>query len=148
VRSSVTAFFRALSLPGLLLGFSPVYADWHGELSFRSDYVYRGYSKSQGNPVVQGLIDYEDASGWFVGLGLSKVNFNSKPNTNSAEIEIKPYLGWILPLSVNWKTEISANGYVYNGKLFGQRADYAEFSAIDFQKLNFQKPSKIVTKLL
>ncbi|WP_262964885.1 TorF family putative porin [Methylobacter psychrophilus] len=122
-------FFRALSLFGLLLGFSPVNADWHGELSFRSDYVYRGYSKSQGNPVVQGLIDYENASGWFVGLGLSKVNFNSQPNTNSAEIEIKPYLGWILPLSVNWRTELSANGYVYNGKLFGQRADYAELSA-------------------
>ena len=43
----------------LLLGFASVKAEWHGELSFRSDYVYRGYSKSQGDPVVQGLIDYQ-----------------------------------------------------------------------------------------
>ncbi|MEI6270363.1 MAG: hypothetical protein WCP01_15915, partial [Methylococcaceae bacterium] len=56
---SLTVFFSALPLLLLLLGFSPANADWHGDLSFRSDYVYRGYSKSQGNPVVQGLIDYE-----------------------------------------------------------------------------------------
>ena len=78
----------------LLLGFSPANADWHGELSFRSDYVYRGYSKSQGNPVVQGLIDYQGDAGWFGGLGLSQVSYDSPPNPDRAEIEIKPYVGW------------------------------------------------------
>ena len=80
----------------LLLGFASVKAEWHGELSFRSDYVYRGYSKSQGDPVVQGLIDYQSKSGFFGGLGLSQVNFNDNANANRAQLEIKPYLGGML----------------------------------------------------
>jgi uncharacterized protein (TIGR02001 family) len=129
IRISSTGFFPLLGLLYLLLSFSPANADWHGELSFRSDYVYRGYSKSQGNPVVQGLIDYQDDSGWFGGLGLSQVNFDHQPNTNSAEVEIKPYMGWALPLATDWSTELSVNGYIYNDKIFEQNADYAEFSA-------------------
>ena len=117
---SSTVFFSALRLLLLLLGFSPANADWHGELSFRSDYVYRGYSKSQGNPVVQGLIDYQGEAGWFGGLGLSQVNFDNLPNVSSAVVEIKPYAGWAFPLSTDWSTELSASGYIYNSKVFEQ----------------------------
>ena len=113
----------------LLLGFASVKAEWHGELSFRSDYVYRGYSKSQGDPVVQGLIDYQSKSGFFGGLGLSQVNFNDNANANRAQLEIKPYLGGIIPLSVDWRAELSVSGYLYNGNVFGQNGDYAEFGA-------------------
>ena len=126
---SLTVFFSALPLLLLLLGFSPANADWHGDLSFRSDYVYRGYSKSQGNPVVQGLIDYEDKAGWFGGLGVSQVNFDNLPNVSSAVVEIKPYAGWAFPLSTDWSTDLSASGYIYNSKVFEQNADYAEFGA-------------------
>ena len=129
IRISSTGFFPVFGLLYLLLSFSPANADWHGELSFRSDYVYRGYSKSQGNPVVQGLIDYQDDSGWFGGLGLSQVNFDNLPNTNSAEVEIRPYMGWALPLATDWSAELSVNGYIYNDKIFEQNSDYAEFSA-------------------
>ncbi|MEI7995326.1 MAG: hypothetical protein WCH01_10540, partial [Methylococcaceae bacterium] len=65
IRIPSTVLFSALGLLYLLFGISPANSDWHGELSFRSDYVYRGYSKSQGNPVAQGLIDCQGDSGWF-----------------------------------------------------------------------------------
>ncbi len=113
----------------LLLIFSPANADWHGELSFRSDYVYRGYSKSQGNPVVQGLIDYQHDSGWFGGLGVSQVNFGNQTGTSQAEVEFKPYVGWTLPLATDWKTDLYVSGYIYNGELFGQDSNYAELGA-------------------
>ena len=120
-------FLRSTRLLCLLLGFSPANADWHGELNFLSDYLYRGYSKSQGHPVVQGDLDYQDDSGWFGGIGLSQVNFDNQ--SEHAEVEIKPYLGWTLPLSDDWRTELSVSGYIYNGKIFAQDADYAEFGA-------------------
>ena len=129
IRISSTGFLPVFGLLYLLLFFSPANADWHGELSFRSDYVYRGYSKSQGNPVIQGLIDYQGEAGWFGGLGLSQVNFDNLPNVSSAVVEIKPYAGWAFPLSTDWSTELSASGYLYNSKIFEQNADYAEFSA-------------------
>ncbi len=82
-------FLRFLGLLCLLFGFSPVKAEWHGELRFTSNYVYRGYSKSQGNPVAQGLIDYEHNSGWFGGLGLSQVTIDNRSNLDHAEVESK-----------------------------------------------------------
>jgi uncharacterized protein (TIGR02001 family) len=120
-------FLRSTGLLSLLLGFSPAHAEWHGELSFLSDYVYRGYSKSQGNPVVQGHLDYQDDSGWFGGIGLSQVNFDNQ--SDHANVEINPYLSWTLPLSAGWKTELSVSGYIYDGKIFTQDANYAEFAA-------------------
>ncbi|MEI7995770.1 MAG: TorF family putative porin [Methylococcaceae bacterium] len=130
IRISSTGFFPMFGLLlYLLLSFSTANADWHGELSYRSDYVYRGYSKSQGNPVAQGLIDYQGDSGWFGGLGLSQVNFDNLPNTNSAEVEFKPYMGWALPIATDWSTELTVSGYIYNDIVFGHNADYAEISA-------------------
>lgn len=122
-------FLRFTGLLCLLLGCSPVNADWHGELNFLSNYVYRGYSKSRGNPVVQGHLDYKDDSGWFGGVGLAQVSFDDQSNRERAEVEIKPYLGWSLPLSVDWRTELSVSGYIYNDKIFARNADYAEFYA-------------------
>jgi len=117
-------FPRSTGLLYLLL-VAPASADWHGELSFLSNYVYRGYSKSQDHPVVQGNLDYQDDSGWFGGLGLSQVNFDKM--SDHANVEIKPYLGWTLPFSAGWKTELSVSGYIYDGKIFAQDADYVEF---------------------
>jgi uncharacterized protein (TIGR02001 family) len=104
-------------------------ADWHGDLKFLSDYVYRGYSKSRGNPVAQTHVDYQDDAGWFAGLGLSQVRFDDQLNTARAEIEIKPYLGWSLPVSTDWRAEFSVNGYLYDNKVFGHDANYAEIYA-------------------
>ncbi|TAK62311.1 TorF family putative porin [Methylobacter sp.] len=104
-------------------------ADWHGDIKFLTDYVYRGYSKSRGHPVVQGHLDYQDNSGWFAGLSLSQVRFDDQLNMDRAEIEIKPYLGWSLPLSSDWRTELSVSGYIYDNKIFNHEANYAEFYA-------------------
>ncbi|WP_228375636.1 TorF family putative porin [Methylomonas denitrificans] len=104
-------------------------AEWHGELTFLSDYLYRGYSKNRGNPLAQAHIDYQDPMGWFGGVGVSQVSFDDRRYKNYADVEIKPYLGWSLPLNHDWRTELSVAGYLFDGKIFGKYADYAEFYA-------------------
>jgi uncharacterized protein (TIGR02001 family) len=111
----------------LSLGTSSATADWHGELSLLSDYIYRGYSKSRSNPVVQGHLDYEDEMGWFTGVGISQVSFDDRPNREHADLEVKPYLGWSTPISADWRTDLSVTGYVFNDKVFAHDADYAEY---------------------
>lgn len=111
------------------LGLPFAQAEWHGDIKLLSDYVYRGYSKSRGKPIVQGHVDYLDDAGWFAGLGLSQVRFDDQLNTDRAEIEIKPYWGWSLPLSADWRTELSVSGYVYDNKVFNHEVSYAEFYA-------------------
>lgn len=118
---------------GALYFFSSMHAaqaDWHGALNFSSDYVYRGYSKSQGNPIVQGHVDYQDDFGWFAGLGLSQVDFVNHSHAGSASVEIRPYLGQNIPISADWSSEISVSAYIFNDKISGQTADYAEVHAI------------------
>ncbi|MGD0962025.1 MAG: TorF family putative porin, partial [Methylomonas sp.] len=103
-------------------------ADWRGNLRFRSEYVYRGYTKSLGDPVGQAELDYLSPAGWFAGLGLSQVTFDR----NAAEtpvIEIKPAVGWSLPITADWSADIAAYGYVYNSKIFHRNSDYAELNA-------------------
>lgn len=122
--------YRCFILLSCLLFWTPAaIADWHGELSFLSDYIYRGYSKSRSNPVVQGHLDYEDESGWFTGAGVSQVSFDDRSNTDHADVEFKPYLGWSLPISNDWRSELSVTGYLFNDKVFAHDADYAEFYA-------------------
>jgi uncharacterized protein (TIGR02001 family) len=108
---------------------SNVNAEWHGKLLFLSDYVYRGYSKSRSNPVTQGHLDYQNNAGWFTGIALSQVSFDDRTHPEHADLEIKPYLGWTLPLSAEWRSELSATGYIFNDKVFALDADYAEFYA-------------------
>lgn len=107
-------------------GLTSASADWHGELSFLSEYIYRGYSKSRGGPVVQGRVDYQGEAGWYAGARLSQVSFDDKVNADRAELEAIPYVGWAYSLSTDWKADLSVSGYVYNGKVFSQYANYAE----------------------
>lgn len=104
-------------------------AEWHGDLKLLTDYVYRGYSKSRGHPVVQAHADYQGNAGWFAGLGVSQVRFDDPLNRERAEVELKPYLGWNLPLSSDWRAEFSVSGYLYDSKIFGRDADYSEIYA-------------------
>lgn len=122
-------FRRFVGLVYLLFGTSSAIAGWHGELSLLSDYVYRGYSKSRSNPVVRGHLGYEDDAGWFTGIWLSQVSFDDRSNRDYADLEVRPYLGWALPLATDWQSELSVTGYVYDGKIFAQDANYVEFYA-------------------
>jgi len=104
-------------------------ADWHGELSFRSEYVYRGYSKSRGNPVVQADLRYQAESGWLLGTGISQLSFDDHAPAGHADVEVKPYLGWNLAVTEDWRTDLLVSAYIFDNKVFGRNADYEEFSA-------------------
>lgn len=100
--------------------------DWHGNVSFLSDYQYRGYTKSRSSPVVQGRLDYQHESGWFAGATVSQVSFDDKPAPDRAHFEARPYLGWSVAVTPEWRADLTAFGYLYDGKVFDQTAHYAE----------------------
>lgn len=100
---------------------------WHGEIALVSDYIYRGYSKSRGNPVVQANLEYQNPLGWYAGIGLSQVRFDDHQASDRAEMELRPYVGWSQSLLAELRGEIMIKGYVFDNKLFNQRAEYAEF---------------------
>ncbi len=92
-----------------------------------TDYIWRGYSKSDGKPVVQANIDYEFKSGIYLGSFASTVNFADHGFENRSTAEFKPYLGFFYQLSEDWRFNTAWTRYIYDGKIFGQVADYNEF---------------------
>lgn len=103
------------------------YAELSGGLTGATDYIWRGYSKSDGKPVVQANIDYELKSGIYLGAFASSVNFADHGFENRSTIEFRPYLGFAYKLSDDWRFNTAWVRYIYNGKIFGQEVDYNEF---------------------
>lgn len=119
---------RLVALAGLLLTAPVLMADWHGKINVLSDYVQRGYSKSRGDPVVQGQFSYQQAQ-WQAGLGWSQVRFDDRDYPDHADWEIRPSLGGQWLVSTDWQAGLAVTGYVYNGQVFWQAGDYAEVAA-------------------
>ena len=76
----------------LALGFATAQAEVTGNLGLTTDYRFRGVSQTQNAPAVQGGIDYNHSSGFYVGNWNSSVS--SQMYTNGAGIESDLYAGW------------------------------------------------------
>ena len=64
---------RLFLLVGMLA--MPSFAAVSANVSFASDYVWRGMTQSDG-PAIQGGFDFEAESGFYAGIWGSNVNFN------------------------------------------------------------------------
>ncbi len=106
-------------------------AELNGKLSSSftgaTDYIWRGYSKSDGKPVAQTNIDYEFKSGIYLGSFASTVNFADYGFDNRSLFEFRPYLGFAYQLTDDWRFNTAWTRYLYDGKIFGQTVDYNEF---------------------
>lgn len=103
------------------------YADVSGSLTGTTDYIWRGYSKSDEKPSIQGNIDYEFESGIYLGVFASTVNFADDEFEDRSYAEFRPYLGWAYTLTEDWRFNAEWTRYIYNGKIFGEDVDYNEF---------------------
>ena len=77
---------KLLLLVGILA--MPSFAAVSANVSFASDYVWRGMTQSDG-PAIQGGFDFEAESGFYAGIWGSNVNFN-----DGAGSELDYYFGY------------------------------------------------------
>ncbi len=78
----------ALLLSGLLSGAAG--AGTTANFTLTSDYLFRGITQTDGQPAVQGGIDFSAESGFYVGLWASNTDFDG---TGSSGAEVDLYLG-------------------------------------------------------
>lgn len=127
MRVPATRSLISAAIFGLAVWTSTVaHAQWHGSVAYATDYADRGYSKSNGGPSVQANLDYEEAGGWYGGIWVSAVDFADRRSRNRASVEWSPYVGRSTQLAGDWRTELQVSGYVFDGDIYGQPADYAE----------------------
>jgi uncharacterized protein (TIGR02001 family) len=113
-----------------------------GTVTYATDYIWHGYSKSDGKGVFQANLDYQHKSGFFGGVWVSQVDLgdgNIKVRGNRlfndvSRVEIIPYFGSTFSISEGWHGDIHWRRYIYDDNFFGKLGDYNEFSA----SLNFR----------
>ncbi len=103
---------------------------------YSTDYIWHGYSKSNGKGVFQANLDYQHSSGVFGGIWFSQADFgdnrvfmgNKRVFPNVARVEFIPYLGIKFNLSEDWHGDVHWRRYIYDDDFFGASGDYNEFS--------------------
>jgi uncharacterized protein (TIGR02001 family) len=102
-------------------------AEFHATFTATTDYISRGYSKSDGNFAAQANLDYEHSSGLYLGTSVVTVDFGDDTFSDRANVEITPYLGWTFKLTDDWRFDTQWTRYLYDGKIAGHNSDYNEF---------------------
>lgn len=107
-RAPASALAAPLLLGALLLASVPMTA--RAELSFNvgvaSNYLFRGVTQTDDNAAIQGGIDYEAPSGFYIGTWASNVDFDG------AGYELDVYLGFAAELDNGLGFDV---GYLYYG---------------------------------
>ena len=112
------------------------YSEIHGTITGTTDYVWRMYSKSNNEPAIQANLDYQHSTGLYFGIsvssfgiGPSELEFPGIPFVfnDPAQVEMTPYVGWSYKIDDDWQLNTQYSRYFYDGKVYGQSADYNEF---------------------
>ena len=101
-----------------------------GNVSFVSDYSFRGVSQTGLLPAVQGGFDYESESGFSFGTWASNVNYG---DGTSQELDL--YFGFSTELTEGTSLGVTVIQFEYPGE--GENYDYQEIAAsLDFSSIS------------
>ncbi len=128
--SNPSRMITRMACPVLFLISIPGHSDISGSLVFATNYVFRGYSKSDGHPVGRANLDYEHSTGFYLGTWVSSVDFGDDGFDDRANVEMSPYIGWNFPISDDWQVDTYLTRYIYDGKIFGHDSDYNELDVL------------------
>ncbi|ANU08644.1 TorF family putative porin [Paraurantiacibacter namhicola] len=126
--TSIRSAFAATLLAGSVFVAAPAAAQdgvtISGNASIVSDYRFRGVSLSGGDPAIQGGIDVETGSGFYVGTWGSSIDGGPL----FGEMELDVYGGWSGEVSPGISVNVGAIAYLFPTNDFGP-ADYGEVYA-------------------
>jgi uncharacterized protein (TIGR02001 family) len=115
------AVAAALAVPGLALAQAAAEpASPHtltANVGVVSDYLFRGISQSNGNPAIQGGVDYSHSSGIYIGTWLSSISWVSDTQGPGASypVEIDLYGGYKGSLAEDLGYDLGVISYNYPG---------------------------------
>jgi uncharacterized protein (TIGR02001 family) len=94
-----------------------------------SDYIFRGISQTEHDPAIQGGVDWNHESGFYLGSWASNVSFDS-----DSDIEVDLYGGATIPVTEQLSFDV---GYIRYEYVDGESADDAYFG-VTFDNVNFK----------
>ena len=103
---------------------------FNGDLTYTSDYIYRGISQTGGRSAGQIDLHVGTSDGTFVGVFASTVSrlWHRGYDTLGWDYEIEEYLGHRFDLSTSWSTTVTGVNYQYKHGNAPINNDYQELS--------------------
>lgn len=95
-----------------------------GNVSLTSDYIFRGFTQTQGDPAIQGTLTLTHESGFYLGLFGSNVDFGD----GATDTEIDVFAGYHVALDDKTGFDIAAYYYGYPREPSG--ADYGYYELV------------------
>lgn len=109
-RASACTIAAAVVLTGALVPAAEA-SPFVGGVTFATEYVLRGVSQSDDEPVVQGNIDFV-AGGFYAGIWGSAIEITDLA-ASEAPVELDFYLGYVWERDSGWSWELGAIHYEY-----------------------------------
>lgn len=111
-------FCMAFAVLPALAGDTPA-SGWVGNAGVVSDYLFRGLSQTNRKPAVQAGVEFDHASGWYLGGWGSNVSWLSDAASSatpiSSGVELDLYGGYRGSLGGDWNYDLGAYRYQYPG---------------------------------
>lgn len=135
--TSIRGLVAATLLAGTALAATPALADetdppseftFTGNVAVVTDYRFRGLSQTSGDPAIQGSLNINHKSGFYVGMWSSNISFDRTfpaldPVYGHQELDV--YAGWTGSLGGGVTADVGVLMYVYPGGHVG-KANFVE----------------------
>jgi len=109
----------AVAVPPLAMADGTPQSSVTGSVAVVNDYLFRGLSQTNWKPAVQPGIEYDHASGWYVGTWGSNISWLSDASTNAAPVssslELDIYTGFRGSFASDWSYDVGLYEYYYPG---------------------------------
>lgn len=97
--------------------------NWSVDLTFTSDYRFRGISQTQNDPALQVGAGYAFDNGFYIGTWASNVDF---VDGDGANFELDAFAGYTLTFADDWALDGQVIRYLYPGNDSTPRYHYTE----------------------
>jgi len=99
-------------------------ADWFGNLTASSDYLFNGVSQTLNRPALQAGLGYDFGNGWYTGSWTSNVDYDE-----GTKRELDGYLGYVWTISDSVSLDLMFSQYTYHGRGYSSQLNFQELSA-------------------
>ncbi|KKO46402.1 KDP operon outer membrane protein [Arsukibacterium ikkense] len=133
----MTTTFKSLVSASLLLGLAATSQqsqamELSGDITFTSDYAFRGISQTEEAPAIQGGLTLTAESGFYVSVWGSSVDFGGQ-----GTLELDVMLGWSGDLNEQWSADVGVMRYGYPNTEFAGSNFYELYGSLSYQDFTF-----------
>lgn len=133
IATTKTTLAKGLLLLGLAAGsLNATAVELTGDVTFASDYAFRGVSQTEEAPALQGGLSLSTESGFYVSVWGSNVDFLAE-----GTLELDVMLGWSGAINDDWSTDVGIMRYGYpNAEIDGSNF-YEVYGSLSYKDLTF-----------